>query len=222
MPDEQNDLQPPIGLTKEQKIGFVLLLIFGIIAVGFGVLQIRNTMYAPFALNSQVPTSLKNEVNGADALRFRDTDHDGLNDFDELYVYGTSPYLYDTFSYGMSDKEVVAKGLPLCPKGQDCAGLAVQSGAVPSVSVSGTLNSPAAREAAIGPPPPDLSKMLTDPAQIRQMLTDAGMAKEVLQKLSDADLMKLVRDSLNTSTSSSEGSLQDNLKKLNNVVNSKP
>ena len=110
----------PGSLSNEQKIGFSLLLVFALLSVGLGTLHIRNTMYAPLALNNAPPINLKDQVNTVDALRYRDTDYDGLTDFDELYVYDTSPYLYDTFSYGLSDKEVVARGLPLCPKGQDC------------------------------------------------------------------------------------------------------
>ena len=33
------------SLTREQKTGFVLLLVFGLLAVGFGFLQMRNTIY---------------------------------------------------------------------------------------------------------------------------------------------------------------------------------
>ena len=96
------------GLSKEQKIGFILLLFFAFFTIGLGILQIRNTMLAPFALNNKITVAIKDQVNTLEALRYRDTDHDELNDFDELDIYGTSPYLYATFSYGLSDKEVIA------------------------------------------------------------------------------------------------------------------
>jgi hypothetical protein len=46
------------GLQKGQKIGVVLLSIFSVFAVGLGLLKIRNTMYAPFALNNGVPYTI--------------------------------------------------------------------------------------------------------------------------------------------------------------------
>ena len=197
MADEQGveNLQP--ALSKEQKIGFFLLLIFAIFSIGLGILQIRNTMYAPFALNNKVLPAITDQVNSVDALRFRDTDHDGLNDFDELYVYGTSPYLYDTFSYGLSDKEVVAKGLPLCPNGRDCGTIATAGEVVVGDSASSTLVN---QQAAIGPPPPDLIQSLNNPARVRQMLLDNGVDKKFLEKVSDKDLMLLVSQLLTNST----------------------
>ncbi|HLD60610.1 MAG TPA: hypothetical protein VJA27_00545, partial [Patescibacteria group bacterium] len=112
------------ALRKEQKIGFFLLLIFALLTVGLGALQIRNTMYAPFALNNKVPSILKDEVNNIEALSFRDTDFDELNDFDELYVYNTSPYLPDTDSDGIRDKKELEGGTnPLCAEGKDCGGV---------------------------------------------------------------------------------------------------
>lgn len=177
------------SLTKEQKIGFSLLLVFAFLSIGLGVLQIRNTMYGPLSLNNLPPVDAKSKVSTVDALRFRDTDYDGLNDFDELYVYGTSPYLFDTFSYGMSDKEVVAKGLPLCPKGQDC-GTPIASGDS-QVNGSSASTTAAALQAQLGTPPPDLIATLHDPAQLRQLLLESGLDKTVLQKVSDDQLMLL-------------------------------
>ena len=104
------------GLSKEQKIGVILLSIFSVFAIGLGILQIRNTMYAPFALNKKIPPLVRDDINTEEALMYRDTDKDGLNDFDESYVYLTSRYLADTDSDGLSDKaEVYKRTDPLCP-----------------------------------------------------------------------------------------------------------
>ena len=43
---------PSSRLTREQKTGFVLLLTFGIVAVGMGALQMRNNIYGLFAFES--------------------------------------------------------------------------------------------------------------------------------------------------------------------------
>lgn len=54
-------------------------------------------------------------------LKLKDTDHDGISDYDETYVYKTSPYLADSDSDGASDAEEIAKdGDPNCPEGKNC------------------------------------------------------------------------------------------------------
>ena len=184
-------------LSKEQKIGFVLLLCFAILAVGLGVLQIRNTMYAPFALNNSVPPDIKDRVNDEMSLQYRDTDLDGLNDFDELYVYGTSPYLADTDSDGITDKQEVDVGKdPNCAEGQICS---VAEFAVPATA-SGTMGT------AVDPgnPPSDANQMLNDPTQLRQLLLQAGMEKKVLDSYTDRELLKMTEDLMKTAATSTQ------------------
>ena len=190
------------GLSKEQKTGVILLSIFAIFAIGLGILQIRNTMYAPFALNKKIPPLVRDDINSSEALMYRDTDKDGLNDFDELYVYTTSPYLADTDSDGLADKAEVDKGSdPLCPEGQNCPDSVGMNGDAllnsdPFPSATSTLGPP--------PSPQDLDKILNDPAQIRKMLLDSGLDKKIIDATSDADLMQMVKEIL-SSTSTATG-----------------
>lgn len=192
------DAQPVANrLSKEQKIGFVLLLCFVILAVGLGILQIRNTMYAPFALNNSVPPDIKDKVNDEMSLQYRDTDLDGLNDFDELYVYSTSPYLADTDSDGLTDKQEIDAGKdPNCAEGQQC----VPEETAPLATVSSTMGT------AVDPgaPPSDVNEMLKNPAQLRQMLLQAGMDKKVLDSYSDAELLKMTEDLMKATTSTKQ------------------
>jgi hypothetical protein len=183
------------GLSKQQKMGIALLTVFAILAVGLGVLQIRNTLYAPFALNKEVPYIVKTDIETNEGLMYRDTDKDGLNDFDELYVYITSPYLDDTDSDGIKDKVEIEKGSnPICPEGQSCSEGALSGDALintaPLASATSTL----------GPAPSltDLEAILNDPAAARKMLLDSGFDKTVLDQTSDADLMKMIKEVLNT------------------------
>lgn len=204
------------NLSKEQKIGFVLLLLFAVFAVALGILQIRNTMRAPFALNNAVPPNIKDEVDTVDALRFRDIDRDGLNDFDELYVYATSPYLADTDSDGVSDKDEIDKGSdPLCVPGQDCLNNPIARENYSPVSSTGAalgLEEPVAVSGA------DLTATLTDPVQIRKLLINAGLNPDVLKNISDSDLLSLVAQTLKT-TGPSTGSA-DNISLLNSLISS--
>lgn len=184
------------GLQKSQKIGVVLLSIFSVFAVGLGLLQIRNTMYAPFALNSDIPYTVKEDINTNEALIYRDTDKDGLSDFDELYVYMTSPYLADTDSDGISDKDEIERGSdPLCPEGQNCNNPILTGEALvdTSASVSNTFSEPI-------PPDQDLATTLNSPAEIRKMLLANGFDQTILDQTSDAELMSMVREVLNSTS----------------------
>lgn len=189
------------GLSKEQKIGFVLLLFFAIFAVGLGILQIRNTMYAPFALNNKVPDNLTEEVNTIDALRFRDTDQDGLTDFDELYVYSTSPYLADTDSDGITDKQEIDKGTnPVCPEGSDCEAIAAAETEMINTNASGTPSIDLTMGVQIDAGTIDIMQVLQDPKQVRELLISSGVDATMLEKISDADLMKMVTETMAASS----------------------
>ena len=177
------------GLSREQKTGFVLLSVFAILAVSLGILQIRNTMYKPFALSNKVPPLANSIVNDINTLRYRDTDKDSLNDFDELYVYGTSPYLADTDSDGAKDNDEIKKGTsPLCSASTNMCVGASSGTAIASNSTNtmfGTITAPTNT-------PVDLEKALQDPKKVREMLIAAGMDKTLLDKISDTDLMATV------------------------------
>ncbi len=193
MPEEQGEG----GLRKEQKIGVILLSIFALFAVGLGILQIRNTMYAPFALNNKVPYVVKDDIDTNEALMYRDTDKDALNDFDELYVYITSPYLADTDSDGIDDKTEIEKGSnPICAEGQTCSDLATDEDTLPNTIAAYSATS------TLGPPPStqELDKLINNPAEIRKMLLASGFDKNILEQTSDADLMIMVKEVLNSTS----------------------
>lgn len=187
------------GLSRGRKTAFIFLVVFSALALGMGALKIRNAMYAPFALNDEIPNTLNEQVDTVTALHYRDTDGDNLNDFDELYVYNTSPYLLDTDSDGLSDKQEIQSGTnPLCAEGRDCA--ADVQPAAPATST------------------PDLGGIydeaflysLSDPAELRRLLKSYGIADEVLNKVSDKELLKMVGDMISASTTLQK-QIQDNL-----------
>jgi hypothetical protein len=193
MPDRQEGQ----SLSKQQKMGVFMLSLFAVFAIGLGFLKIRNTMYAPFALNNAVPYVVKEDIDTNEGLMYRDTDKDGLNDFDELYVYITSPYLADTDSDGIADKVEVEKGSnPICPEGQTCSDSILSGDAVPTTVAAASASS------TLGPPPSaaELETILNNPAQTRKMLLDAGFDKTLLDKTSDADLMKMIKEVLNSTS----------------------
>jgi hypothetical protein len=210
MEGDQNNVSSFSNLPKERKTGFVLLLVFGTIAVVLIFLQIRNTVYAPFALSNKIPASFKEQlVDNTDHLKVTDTDRDGLSDFDEQYVFGTSPYLYDTFGYGISDKDVVQRGLALCPgAGKNCSGeVPDQNYATVQNSTSSTVLSSlpgtvlGSEQELVGSAPPDLVKILGDPKELRKLLIQTGKIDEKsLNKISDSDLLLMASQMMSTTT----------------------
>lgn len=204
------------GLTKEQRVGLVLLSAFAIMAVGLGILQLRNTLYEPFALNSSVPATIKTDINSTEALQLRDTDRDGISDFDEMYIYSTSAYLADSDSDGMPDKVEIDSGTdPLCAVGKDCSAMVENPDAalVRNTTTSLKITGNSAELSAIGEKPIDLEQALKDPKQIRQLLLSSGMDPKVLQAVSDANLMLLVNKAMSVS-----GTSTNNISNLTNVV----
>lgn len=199
-------------LTKEQKIGFVLLLSFAILAIGLGILQIRNNIYSRFALNKEISASIKDQVDTVDALRFRDTDRDGLTDFDELYVYGTSSYLPDTDGDGMADgQEVQFRTNPLCAEGTDC-GQSLEATQVFASSTASTT--PADLRAPATAPIDNLEQAIKDPVQVRAMLIGAGVKKEIVDRYNDIELMQMIQEMMNPNSTAS------NIQNLNNATTS--
>lgn len=204
MSEEQNQPNPQNIFAKEHKIGVILLSLFAILAVGLGILQIRNTAYRPFALNNSIPPFLNDEINSEEALRYRDTDLDGLNDFDELYVYTTSPYLEDTDSDGVKDKEEVDKGRnPLCYEGKNCGLTDV------SVNASTVLSKPDNAALYGQNSPQSMEEYLQDPDVIRELLLTSGLSQEIVDKLTDADLKAMAGEIFSSSTLMSASSTVD-------------
>lgn len=222
MVEEEKKLDIRPGISQEQKVGLFLLFVFALLAVSLGVLQIRNTIYGPFALKDTVPNITPDTVNTVEALQLRDTDKDGLTDFDELYIYGTSPYLADTDSDGISDSKEIESGKnPLCPEGSQCGGLSdetsdAERGALASLKILGIDPNPD-----FGEEPIDLNTALNDPAQVKQLLIGTGVDAELLKGISDNELMAMVREIMFVSSTVNTEALDalKNLGDLNNLSN---
>lgn len=199
-------------LTREQKVGFALLFVFALLTLGLGGLQLRNTIYGPFVIRLDQRDAASAVADDATRLRQADTDHDGLPDYDELNTYGTSPYLPDTDSDGVSDRQEVAAGAdPNCPQGRSCTGEDILVGSSTPALVSpllreGTdparlLNLPGSNgQRPAGSPEavlPFFQELLNNPVRLRAQLIATGrISKEALDKIDDQTLLQLVRGSL--------------------------
>lgn len=104
-------------MAKEKKSNLsivVLLVIFSFLAIILTFFQIKTNIFTPFSSKR-----IKNKKTIEELLltiENKDTDKDGLSDFDEQIKYHTSIYLPDSDSDGFSDKEEIDAGSnPLNP-----------------------------------------------------------------------------------------------------------
>ncbi len=202
-------------LSKEQKIGASVLAVFAVLLIFLWSAQLKKSISGPFdkKSNNSISNNIaeKSSEDSEESLRSKDTDNDGLSDWDELYFYNTSPYLEDSDSDGFTDKEEVDNGKdPNCPAGRDCYGGGITesdegfAGEEDDHANSGSLDnlldqfgvkddfSSTAENQQIGSLfPPEM------PADdLRKMLIEYGMDKKMLDQLSDEQLLESYKEVL--------------------------
>lgn len=151
----------------------VFLIFLGVAALLLGVIGIRSGMRAPFLrpYSGSGTSSLSLDTE----LKNKDTDKDGLSDYEELNLYQTSPYIEDSDSDNIPDREEIVKGSdPNCPAGQDCfastqlsSEIFAQTGLEPIGPVAGSL---------------------------RDNLRKAGLSDEVLAGINDDELLSIYEE----------------------------
>lgn len=206
-------------LTKEQKVAFVLLVFLGLGGLVLGYFSFGANIRRPFDIQlaksaDEEPylTLTEREEKEKEDQKTRDTDSDGLTDYDELYVFRTSPYITDTDSDGIDDKaEVYAGNNPNCPEGKTCGGTSGDTSGTSSAAsdlVGSLSGSPFAR---------DLSqydfqseediqafvKSITVD-EIRKALANAGVAQEQLDAITDEQLQALFEQTISSASESGE------------------
>ena len=169
---------------RSQILLFVLVLFIGVSTVVLGSVSIKRSIEAPFAQNKTNALATA-EQTGAINIK-KDTDGDGLLDSDELSAYGTSPYLADSDSDGVSDGEEIAKGTdPNCPAGKTCTTSAIQPPATSGSSIGdiliGGISSPSATPSV---------------AELRDILKQGGLPANQVDALSDEQILQAYNESL--------------------------
>ncbi len=158
-------------VNNRPAVGSYLLFFLSIAALGVGFWQIKTAINLPFHIDEGVlPTgALSTDFSTRDmASLARDTDGDGLLDYDETNIYNTSPYLADSDSDGFSDGEEIKSGNnPNCPAKQTC------------------LVAPTLSAGEVAP---------QNVEELRKLLKDSGISQEDLDKIDDTTLLSLYQD----------------------------
>lgn len=225
--DEQGFVlqEPRPKLGKEQKVGLFFVIICGAVAGVLGTFYVWHHMNVPFAISYTGPKlSVGNDASQAAIAKEKaaDTDGDGLSDYDEKKIYGTSPYLSDSDSDGIDDKTEVTTGTdPLCKIGSTCTnGVADANAFVPTTAAStfaGSIPEP------VAPVPPtgvggdsnlssaaisgtltaaDIGKLKALPInEIRDLLISSGADAATVNAMADAEVRQGFNDLLASYTS---------------------
>ncbi len=215
---------PPLeeaGLNKGQKFAVAGLAFFAVLVIVMWMVQFKKNLTAPFNYSGNTENNQTETCTGPDcgsdseeAMRNKDTDGDGLSDWDELNIYLTSPYLEDSDSDGFSDKnEIDSENDPNCPTGRDCYGTSLNSDSEPqksggdsqesnsnlqelndllkqsanqNVSGSDTQTQSNTQEEAVN----NILEGKGNAQILRAILLESGMDENILNQISDEDLMK--------------------------------
>jgi hypothetical protein len=204
--------RPRSPLLAEQKIAFALLMFLGVGGIFFGFKSFGANLMRPIQVQiaelytgETFLTTSERKAQEIEALKTRDTDGDGLVDYDEIYIYKTSPYLVDSDGDGFSDYEEVFSGNdPNCPVGRDCSSFVNES-------EEAVVTDPVLEELLQASEDSELAGMdidLDDPEsitkyieevtmnEVRRALLESGVSQEELDAIDDETLAELFYETL--------------------------
>ncbi len=185
-----DDYRYPVKQRRDvtTKLVIGLIVIFGVVCLGIGGWILKANVTDPFKIDltqSGISNVLVNDDSQLkEALKLKDTDADGLNDYQEVYTYNTSPYLRDTDSDGIPDGTEISQGKdPNCAEGETCRGV--------------RLLTPDTKLSDIFPQfsPTDSSLKDKTLLEFRQILIDSGLDANTVASFTD-DFLLLVLQSV--------------------------
>jgi hypothetical protein len=121
--------------TPMDKFFVFFLILISISAVVLGYMQFKKNIEGPAysayldrrrgeLMEKYNTAAITTEEQLAVSLKSQDSDLDGLDDWSEINVYATSPYLSDSDNDGISDKQEIVQGTnPNCPEGLNCSAI---------------------------------------------------------------------------------------------------
>jgi hypothetical protein len=193
-------------MAPEQRAGLILVTVIGSLTAVLGLFFVLKHVSSPFLMTYEGPvfeTTAQKQAKEIAAQKNRDTDGDGLNDYDELYIYKTSAYLSDTDGDGYNDASEIAAGTnPNCPAGADCeTALSNANAAVKGSAAGGFVDEllqpvemPTVSSASTTDVLSAFENLSID--QIRQMLIESGADPATVEALSDEQVKQLYDSAL--------------------------
>lgn len=191
---------------KTRKAAVIFLAVLGVFFVGLGFYQMSSRIKRPFKISDSVNGGGSAEERYLSVLQSRDTDGDGLFDYDEINIHKTSVYLEDSDSDGLSDyDEIKSMSDPNCPKGTDCYGLASN---FENSTSSAEVILPEIASSSVGTETStDEDKLIegistgeVDISILRSLLLANGFSEEDLNKISDEDLKTVYLNAVTVKT----------------------
>lgn len=201
--------------SREQKAALSIVISFGSLALIFGSFYLWKHIASPFAITYSGPRFLTGDEKEAEEARKAkqsDTDKDGVNDYDELYVYKSSPYLSDSDSDGLSDLSEITSGEdPNCATGAACETVVKEESDIEDTFLGDVADT--YRDSADGAPTAEVQATQAiqaiqnmTPDQMRQLLLEAGANQEAVAALSDEQLKAYFTAALQTATAETSDS----------------
>ncbi len=179
-------------LNAHQKLGLVVFIVIGMATLTFGTMRMGQSITAPFERDSslQYRTLAQREDDNERRMKTQDSDGDTLSDYDETYVFRTSPFLADSDSDGIPDNVEIAQGTdPNCPTGRTCREASRE--AATAASAPGSLTgggSASQQEVAVSAPTAEsIALAITETFGDPQTITPESIAGE-LARMSTDDL----------------------------------
>ena len=180
-------------MKTREKVNTFLIVIVAVFAVFLGYYQLSYNISHPFTFaeapnqidpNIDCPggnCDLKSQLAALVAEQNKDTDKDGLPDYQEINIYHTSPFLEDTDGDGFSDGQEVKQGFdPNCPQGQNCLNADTGNASTGTVPTLDLL--------------PTAGGVQITPDFIRETLLQGGFSQEYLDQFTDADLIAVYQE----------------------------
>ncbi|MFH1315568.1 MAG: hypothetical protein ABIH67_04185 [Candidatus Uhrbacteria bacterium] len=194
------------AFSLERKVAILLVLLLGVGGVVLGVRFMGTHLEQPLydILYYSGPlgdySSLEEQERRLhEEQKVSDTDEDGLTDYDELYVYKTSPYLADSDSDGINDKtEVITGDDPSCPSGRDCGYyFASDDDVLDESDTIPVVTSPIGASVGVDSIE-DVAGILEGMSaeEIRQILIESGMDEAMIGAVDDETLVQLFNEAI--------------------------
>ncbi len=134
--DKAEEVLERMEKTPAQKLIIVLLALISVGVVGLGFLQFKNQLEGPFLADRLIEEKARirgpleflefyrqEQRNNDELTRLqqRDSDGDGLTDYQEIYIYKSNAYSADSDADGVEDGAEIAQGTdPNCRPGEIC------------------------------------------------------------------------------------------------------